>query len=80
MSDEKTNGEMMDGMTIDEIINHPEFYTLAVCKGFPEKGQPDYWEITFESTRQNKPKITWLTFNNKEVHSKFYRYYKLKNK
>lgn len=73
---EQTNGELIDNMTMDEILNHPEFYRLEVFKGIG--GTPDYWQITFESQTQNHPNPTWLTFTNREVITKYYTYYKLK--
>ena len=58
-----TQGEIIDSMTMDKILHHPDFSSLRIEKGISYES-PDYWEITFESNRRNIPKDTWLTFNN----------------
>lgn len=72
-----TQGEFIDNMSIDEIINHPQFYSLSISRGL--EGAPDFWVVTFESNKRNEKGI-WITFNNAESFDKLFRYYKLKEK
>ena len=71
-----TNGEFIDNMTMDEILSHPQFYSLHITKGI--EGNPDYWKVTFESNQRSESGRAWLSLNGSEIYNKLFCYYKLK--
>ena len=76
MSMEKQSfGDLIDGMSMDEILNHPDFNNLSIEKNFPNG--PDYWVILFESNTKSEHGM-WLTCTGQIVLHKRYRVYKTK--
>ena len=70
----KTKNKMktISDMTIEEILKHPEFKFLSTSF------DPKYWEITFESAKRSGKMDRWLTFDNKEILTKTYKFFKMK--
>lgn len=71
-----TQGEFIDNMTMDEILNHPQFYSLQIEKGL--QGQPDYWKVAFESNKRNEAGTAWVSLDGKDIFHKYFFYFKLK--
>lgn len=71
-----TQGEFIDKMTMDEIINHPQFFSLHIEKSL--NGSPDYWKVTFESNKRNEANTAWVSLNGTDIFHKHFVYYKIK--
>lgn len=76
MENVATTGDVIDKMSIDEIINHPDFVKLEVFKGFNRIG-PDYWEITF-AAKPLPGTGQWITMFNQKIPFSTYKFYKTK--
>lgn len=70
-----TRGEKADRMTIEEIVNHPQFRSLILFDLPP--AEPSYWEVTFESDTP-LPHGMYKSIFNGVVETKEYKFYKLK--
>jgi hypothetical protein len=77
-TDEKgvTNGELIDSMSILDIISHPHFLKLEVFHAINNTGQ-SYWEITLESNEVGVNGLP-LTIFGKEIPQKRYMFFKEK--
>lgn len=70
-----TQGEFIDNMSMDEILNHPQFFSLQIEKGV--YSAPDYWQVTFESNKKDE-NGKWLDLAGNPILNKKFRYFKLK--
>ena len=68
-----TQGEMIDKMTIQEIVDHPKFISLEKFAGIPG---PSYYEIKFEA----EPIVgnsTYKTFFGQVIPFRHFKCYKI---
>jgi len=73
MIEDKSIGEIIDGMDINELIRRDDFVSLMVFNAIGD-GNP-FWELTFKSSRKDNKLFSILGH---EVQHPLHKFYKTK--
>jgi len=74
MIEDKSIGEIIDSLDINDLIRRDDFVSLSVFNGI-EQGNPDYWELTFKSKREGNKLFSIL---GQEVQHPLHKFFKTK--